>query len=82
MNKKKLLQKILNNQKNIRFSELHELVIAFGFYLSRINGSHHIFAHKSIKELVNIQDDNGMAKSYQVKQFLNLIEKSNLKLED
>ncbi|MEQ8171315.1 MAG: type II toxin-antitoxin system HicA family toxin [Candidatus Eremiobacterota bacterium] len=82
MNKSKLLKKVLNNPKNIKFSELKELVIAFGFYLSRIRGSHHIFTHKKIKELVNIQNDNGMAKAYQVMQFLNLVEKNNLKLED
>jgi hypothetical protein len=35
-----------------------------------------------IPEIVNIQNDNGKAKSYQVKQFLSLIEKYNLKLED
>jgi len=82
MNKKKLLQKILNSQKNVRFTEIKELVMAFNFYLSRIKGSHHIFTHKNITELVNIQNDNGKAKAYQIKQFLDLVERYNLKLEE
>ncbi len=82
MNKYKLLRRILNSPENTRFSEFKELVIAFSFYLSRINGSHHIFTNKNIKELINIQNDNGMAKSYQIRQFLKLVERYNLKLED
>lgn len=56
--------------------------MAFNFYLSRIKGSHHIFTHKKIKELVNIQNDNGKAKAYQIKQFPDLVERYNLKLEE
>ncbi|MFN6199691.1 MAG: type II toxin-antitoxin system HicA family toxin [Aphanizomenon sp.] len=29
------------------------LVETFGFSLSRINGSHHIFTHSTIPELIN-----------------------------
>jgi len=35
-----------------------------------------------VTEIVNIQNDNGKAKPYQVKQFLSLIEKYNLNLEE
>ena len=58
------------------------LVEAFGFRLSRINGSHHIFVHSQIPELVNLQEKKGKAKSYQVRQFLQLVEQYNLKLGD
>ncbi len=53
----------------------------FGFQLDRINGSHHIFVHPEIPELVNLQDVNGKAKPYQVKQLLQLIERYNLQME-
>jgi len=46
---------------NARFGEMAKLVGAFGFRLSRVSGSHHIFVHPDVKELVNIQDVNGMA---------------------
>jgi len=58
------------------------LVRAFGFRLSRISGSHHIFTHPRIPELVNLQDVRGQAKPYQVRQFMKLVERYNLQLED
>ncbi|MGB3788314.1 MAG: type II toxin-antitoxin system HicA family toxin [Phormidesmis sp.] len=80
--KQKLLRQILNNQKNVSFPDLVSLVKSFGFTLSRVSGSHHIFTHPDIPNLVNIQDVKGKAKPYQVRQFLNLVEIHNLTLED
>jgi predicted RNA binding protein YcfA (HicA-like mRNA interferase family) len=80
--KQKLLRQILNNQKNVNFQDLVSLLSAFGFTLSCINGSHHIFTHPDISNLVNIQNVKGKAKPYQVQQFLSLVEINNLTLED
>jgi hypothetical protein len=80
--KRKTLQKILAGSKNIRFSDMIRLVEGFGFRLSRTDGSHHIFAHPDIPELVNLQDVRGQAKPYQMRQFLKLVERHSLKLED
>lgn len=82
MNKRKLLQKILKGSRNVRFDDLVILVEAFGFHLDRVKGSHHIFIHSELKELVNLQNVKGQAKPYQVRQFLKLVEKYNLELED
>ncbi|MCD8487605.1 type II toxin-antitoxin system HicA family toxin [Geitlerinema calcuttense] len=80
--KQKLLQQILNNPKNVSFKDMVSLVEAFGFTLARVNGSHHIFTHPDIPERVNIQSVKGNAKSYQVRQFLTLVEINNLGLEE
>ncbi|MGB3570737.1 MAG: type II toxin-antitoxin system HicA family toxin [Phormidesmis sp.] len=80
--KQKLLRQILNSQQNVSFQDLVILVKAFGFTLSRINGSHHIFIHPNIPSLVNIQDVKGKAKPYQVRQFLTLVETHNLTIEN
>ena len=82
MNRKKLLQKILAGSKNIKFSDMVNLVKGFGFNLSRTDGSHHIFVRPNIPELVNLQNVKGQAKPYQIRQFLKLIEKHNLKLKE
>ena len=82
MKKQKLLQKLLSGTKNVRFSEVTALAEAFGFQLDRINGSHHIFIHERIPELLNLQNVNGQAKPYQIKQMLQLIEAHNLQLEE
>ncbi len=54
----------------------------FGFSLVRVSGSHHIFSHGGIPEQVNLQDVRGQAKPYQIRQFLRLVERYNLTLED
>lgn len=80
MKKRKLLQKILAGSSNIRFAEFQSLVEAFNFRLDRVSGSHHIYIHPNVEELVNIQNVKGKTKPYQIKQFLSLIEKYNLQL--
>ena len=80
--KKKLVQKLLSGSKNIRFSEAQTAVEAFGFRLSRISGSHHIYFHPDVPELINLQNVNGKAKPYQIRQFLEIVERYNLQLED
>ena len=81
MKKAKLLKKLLSGSKNIKFSDAAACAEAFGFHLSRINGSHHIFVHPEIDELLNLQDVKGKAKPYQIRQFLQLIEQYNLQME-
>ena len=80
--KRKLLEKVLSESKNLQFDDLVTLVEAFGFSLSRINGSHHIFTHPTIPELINLQNRNGKAIPYQIRQFLILIEKYFLTMEN
>ena len=80
LNTRKLLTKALSSPANLRFEEACALARAFGFHLSRVNGSHHIFARLGIAELVNLQEIDGKAKPYQVKQLLGLAERYNLSL--
>ena len=81
MNKRKLLEKVLSGSKNIQFNELVTLIEAFGFSLSRISGSHHIFKHPEVPEILNVQNKKGQAIPYQVRQFLSIVEQYNLTLE-
>lgn len=80
MNHRKLLRKILSSSKNIRFGELTALVEAFGFRLARVNGSHHIYEHPEVREILNLQNYKGKAKPYQIMQFLDLVESNHLEL--
>ena len=81
MNKRKLLAKAITGSKNLRFTEAVRLAEAFGFRLSRVRGSHHVFAHQALRELVNLQEVGGKAKPYQVRQLLDLVERYNLQLD-
>nr|VFK41898.1 MAG: YcfA-like protein [Candidatus Kentron sp. SD]VFK47849.1 MAG: YcfA-like protein [Candidatus Kentron sp. SD]VFK80569.1 MAG: YcfA-like protein [Candidatus Kentron sp. SD] len=82
MRKRKLIRKLLSGGKNVRFSEATACAEAFGFRLDRINGSHHIFIHRDISELLNLQNVEGKAKPYQIRQLLKLVEIHNLEMEE
>ncbi len=83
MNRKKLLQRLSQGAlHNVAFADLRKPVEGFGFRLARVSGSHHIFTHPAIPELVNLQDVGGEAKPYQIRQFLRLVERYDLRLEE
>jgi predicted RNA binding protein YcfA (HicA-like mRNA interferase family) len=83
MNRKRLLRKLASGAlKNVSFSDMKSLAEGFGFHLDRVTGSHHIFIHPAIPELVNLQEVRGEAKPYQIRQFLKLVERYNLQIED
>ena len=82
MKKSKLLKKVLAGWRNTRFSDAKLLAESFGFSQVRVSGSHHIFGHAGIQELVNLQNVGGKAKPYQIKQLLRLVERYDLKQEE
>jgi predicted RNA binding protein YcfA (HicA-like mRNA interferase family) len=82
MNRRQLLLRLLNRQTNVPFMDLVDLVEGFGFQLDRTRGSHHIFVHSRVREVVNLQERRGEAKPYQIRQFLKLVEQYDLQLED
>jgi predicted RNA binding protein YcfA (HicA-like mRNA interferase family) len=82
MNPRRVLRKIIASPANVRFGELVGLVQAFGFRLARVSGGHHIFLHPQVPQAVTIQNVDGKAKPYQVRQVLKLVEQYNLQLPD
>ena len=82
MNLQRLLARISRGAlQNVAFSDMRRLVEAFGFRQLRVSGSHHVFGHPGISELVNLQDHGGQAKPYQIRQFLRLVERHDLQME-
>ena len=81
--KHKLYQRLVNNQKNVKFNDFVTVVVAFGFILDRIKGSHHTYKHPNVTEaFLQLQPGkNGEAKPYQIKQFLSLVEEYNLRMD-
>jgi HicA toxin of bacterial toxin-antitoxin, len=83
MDPRRLLARLARGDvANISYSDLRRLVEMFGFELRRTSGSHHIFAHPEVPELLNLQEVRGQAKPYQVRQFLRLVERYALRLEE
>ena len=82
MNPRQLLRRLSAGRfANVSFSDFVGLARAVGFEERRISGSHHIFIHVEHGEMLNIQDVRGEAKPYQLRQFLRLVERLNLRLE-
>jgi len=82
LNKRNFLLKLLNNRKNVKYSDFVILVESFGFRRMRTAGSHNIYKNEKINEIINIQNVKGEAKPYQIKQFLSIVEKYNLQMEE
>ena len=83
MNRRRLLARLTRGSvHNVDFLDMVNLIEGFGFRLIRINGSHHIFGLTGLSSNINIQPDKGDAKPYQIRQFLRLVERYRLTLED
>lgn len=67
---------------NVSFDDLVRLVEALGFRDVGGRGSHRVFAHPRLPELINLQVERGQAKRYQVRQVAGLIRRYDLSLED
>ena len=75
----KLIDRILrgNSDNNIAFHDLCQLLHQLGFE-ERTRGDHHIFRKQGIEEKINLQQEGGKAKAYQVRQVRTVILKYKL----
>lgn len=78
----KLLLQVLSgaSDANIAFPDLCRLLARLDFD-ERVRGSHHIFTRANVAEILNLQDKQGKAKPYQVKQVREVILKYRLARE-
>jgi predicted RNA binding protein YcfA (HicA-like mRNA interferase family) len=82
-NKRKLLERVRNNPRDVRFSDLVSLLEAHGFVLDRVEGSHRVYKHAKVREMLNIQPrKDGKAKPYQVREFLARVKEYGLEVEN
>jgi predicted RNA binding protein YcfA (HicA-like mRNA interferase family) len=66
---------------NVSFADLVRLVEELGFELRRTSGSHHVFIHAQVPELLTLQRVAGQAKPYQIRQLIRLVDQYALRLE-
>jgi len=76
--RQKLIEKAANNPAGIRFKDLCLLAESMGYRKRGGKGSHVVYEMDGVKEILTFQDHKGMAKPYQVKQMLAVIEKYRL----
>ncbi len=71
----KIVEQMRENPKNVKFDDLCK-VCDYYFGNSRTRGSHRIYKTPWQGDpRINIQDDDGKAKAYQVRQVIQAIEK-------
>lgn len=79
---RRLLARIARGDSaNVSLEDMRRLVEATGFELARTSGSHYVFTHPGVVELLCLQEVQGQAKPYQIRQYLRLVERYALTLE-
>jgi len=73
---------LANPRASISFREFERLLIAFGFTLDRITGSHRNYKHPAAPRPLSIQPRGKMAKPYQIDQFLAMVQDFGLTLDE
>ena len=69
-----LLERARKVPSGLRFSEVCRLAECFGWRRARQRGDHVLYKRPGTMQLMNLQDDGGRAKPYQVRQLLAAIE--------
>jgi predicted RNA binding protein YcfA (HicA-like mRNA interferase family) len=66
------------SRTDVRFNDLLQVAMAFGFEFKGMKGSHVVYSRRDLGEILTLQSVNGKAKPYQVKQLIDLIDRYNL----
>ena len=77
---RKVYDSVLNGKadNNIDFSDFRNLIIDLGFTFKNQEGSHIVYYHYGINEIINIQKKGNKAKDYQVRQLRKIIKKHDI----
>lgn len=78
----KLLERLLQGSRNVSFRDFQRLLEAFGFHLTRVTGSHHVYGLAGLDRPLIIQPKGKDAKAYQVEQFLDMVEAYGLSMDE
>lgn len=70
----KRLQKLLNSQSELSFSEIKTVLNDCGYVLNRINGSHHVFKGRD-GDSINLPVHNGKVNKYYLKDIKEVVDK-------
>lgn len=72
--RQKIFDKIVNNPRDVSFSDIRKLLEQEDFILERVSGSHHVFKKNSVTFIVPVH--NNKVKTVYVKRVIELIEEA------
>jgi len=67
---------------NIKFADLCYFVEHLGFCGRQKGTSHIVYTMDGVRDIINLQDNNGMAKPYQVRQVISIVKKYRMGGDD
>lgn len=73
--RKKRLPAMRQNPVGVRFTQLELVLIEHGWTKQGHKGSHRIWSHPAAERPITLQDCQGEAKPYQVRQVIDAIDK-------
>jgi predicted RNA binding protein YcfA (HicA-like mRNA interferase family) len=77
----KLYEQMLRNKRG-KFADLQKLLLAHGFKLNRVRGSHEVYVREDVPEHVTIQPNGKEAMDYQIREFLRIVKEYRISLDD
>ena len=72
---------LANPRASIPFRDFERLLLALGFELDRVVGSHRQYKHSRATRILSVQPRGKDAKSYQIKQLFDMIEEFGLTMD-
>ena len=69
---------LANPRGTLAFRDFERLILAAGFILMRVRGSHKAYKHPHVDRLLIVQPRGKEAKPYQVGEFLDMVEANTL----
>jgi predicted RNA binding protein YcfA (HicA-like mRNA interferase family) len=77
----KLYEQMLRKKRG-KFADLQKLLLAHGFTLNRVRGSHEVYVRVDVPEHVTIQPNGKEAMDYQIREFLRIVKEYRISLDD
>ena len=78
----KLFHRVQNERYRPKFVEFEALITATGFAERSRKGSHRSYRHPKVPNILTIQPKGNMAQDYQVRDFLAMVTKYQLWMDD
>lgn len=77
----KLYEQMQRNKRG-KFADLQKLLLAHGFKLNRVRGSHEVYVREDVPEHITIQANGKEAMDYQIREFLRIVKEYRISLDD
>jgi predicted RNA binding protein YcfA (HicA-like mRNA interferase family) len=77
----KLYDQMQRNKRG-KFADLQKLLLAHGFRLDRVRGSHEVYVRDDVPEHITIQPNGKEAMDYQIREFLRIVKEYRISLDD